>query len=224
MSQTGYGPAWHTTIRRSKFPEFTIKLFIISFKLGFSSGIRELIDAQFYGSFHLCKVKISCLKNLAQFCQVRCQCWQNESSMFKFFVFITRNETTHIASFLFSDSCFSAAQIAKTSHLALTAASLDNHLVLNARCNCLPFVISVVWCIGRQSDHHGETEKHFHNCNKVFSQFVLRTTQICGRIVRGRTEAVPLTMHRYLTYNCSHGRNLVGTRGRVPPLFQPGGT
>ena len=34
-------------------------------KLGFSSGIRELIDAQIYGSFHLCKVKISGLKSFA---------------------------------------------------------------------------------------------------------------------------------------------------------------
>jgi len=37
--------------------------FAISFKFGFSSGIRELIDAQFYRSFHLCKVKTSSLKN-----------------------------------------------------------------------------------------------------------------------------------------------------------------
>ena len=29
----------------------------LAFKLGFCSGIRELIDAQFYGSFHPCKVK-----------------------------------------------------------------------------------------------------------------------------------------------------------------------
>ena len=48
--------------RRGTFPcqgfgsKFTIKLFAISFKLEFSSGIRELIDAQFYKSFFLCKV------------------------------------------------------------------------------------------------------------------------------------------------------------------------
>ena len=51
---------WHTrvsqTIRRSKFP-CAIKLLASSFKLRFSGGIRELIDAQFCGSFHLCKVK-----------------------------------------------------------------------------------------------------------------------------------------------------------------------
>jgi len=156
---------------RRKFPKFTIKLFAISFKLGFSSGIRELIDAQLYGSFHLCKVKISRRKNFVQFCQVRRQCWQKESSMLKFFVFESRNETTYIASFLFCDRCFSAAQIAKISLLALTAASLDNHLVLNTRCNCRPFVLIVVWCIARQADHNGETMKHFHNCNKGFSQF-----------------------------------------------------
>jgi len=46
--------------------------------------------------------------------------------MFKFSVFISRSKTTHIASFLFSDSCFSAAQIAKISLLALTVASRDS--------------------------------------------------------------------------------------------------
>jgi len=64
--------------------------------------------------------------------------------MLKFFVFISRNKTMHIASYLFSDSCFSAAQIAQISLLALTAASLDNHLVLNARCSCQPFALVVV--------------------------------------------------------------------------------
>jgi len=54
------------------------------------------------------------------------------------FVFISRSETTHIAAFLFSDSCFSAAQIAEISLLAFTVASPDNHLVLYARCNCRP--------------------------------------------------------------------------------------
>jgi len=60
------------------------------------------------------------------------------------FVFISRSKTTHIASFIFSDSCFSAAQIAKISLLALTVAVLDNHLVLHARCNYRPFVFVVV--------------------------------------------------------------------------------
>jgi len=36
------------------------------------AAASELIDAQFYGSFHLCNVKTSRLKNFAQFCQVRC--------------------------------------------------------------------------------------------------------------------------------------------------------
>jgi len=48
--------------------------------------------------------------------------------MLQFFVFISRNETTHIASFLFSDSCYSAAQTAKISLLTLTVALRDNHL------------------------------------------------------------------------------------------------
>jgi len=58
---------WHTrvsqTIWRSKFPQFTIKPLAFSFELGFDSGIRKLIDAQFYGGFHLCKVETSRLKN-----------------------------------------------------------------------------------------------------------------------------------------------------------------
>ena len=64
--------------------QFTIKLFAVSIKLGFSSGIREHIDAQFYGSFHLCKVKTSRLKNFAQFCQVRCQSRQNKAPRWNF--------------------------------------------------------------------------------------------------------------------------------------------
>jgi len=60
------------------------------------------------------------------------------------FVFRSRSKTTHIASFLFSDSCFSAAQIAKISLLALTVASFDNHHVLHARCNRRPFVFMIV--------------------------------------------------------------------------------
>jgi len=77
-----------------------------------ATSVRDLIDAQFYGSFHLCKVKTFRVENFAQFCQMRCQCWQTESSMFIFFIFICRSKITYIASFLFSDSCFSSAQIA----------------------------------------------------------------------------------------------------------------
>jgi len=52
----------------------------------------------------------------------------------KYFVFTSRSERMRFA-FLLSHSCFSAAQIAKISLLALTVASLDNYLVLNTRCN-----------------------------------------------------------------------------------------
>jgi len=55
-------------------------------------------------------------------------------------VFLSCNETTHIASFLFSDRCFRVARIAKVLLLAPTVASLDGYLVLNATCNCRPFV------------------------------------------------------------------------------------
>ena len=99
--------SWHTRVNQiiqlSKFPKFTIKLFTIRFKLGFNSGIIELVDAQFYGCFHLCKVKTSRLKQFAQFFQVRYQCWQKVSTTLKCFVFISRSETTHVASFLFFD-------------------------------------------------------------------------------------------------------------------------
>jgi len=110
--------------------QFTIKLFAVSIKLRFSSGVRELIDALFYGSFHLRQVKTSHLKN--------CSVLSDEvpvlkkSAIVKFFVVISRRKTMHIASYLFSDCCFSAAKI---SLLTLTVASLDNHLVLHARCN-----------------------------------------------------------------------------------------
>ena len=155
-----------------------MRLFAISFKLGLSSGIRELIvDEQFHGSFHLCKLKTSAWKTLLcsvtdrTDCQVRCQCWQNERNMLNFFVFISRSITTHIASFLFSDSCFSSAQIAKISVLALIVASLDNHLVLHAHCNCRTFLFIVVWCNARQAGRNHKTVKHFHNCVKVLWQF-----------------------------------------------------
>ena len=46
----------------------------------------------------------------------------------------------HIVSFLFSDICFSAAQTPK---ISLLVASLHNHLVLHARCNCRPSVFIV---------------------------------------------------------------------------------
>jgi len=60
------------------------------------------------------KSKISRLKNFAQFCQVRCQCIQNEDAMLKFFVFTSRSKTTHMASFSSSNSCFTAVQQPKS--------------------------------------------------------------------------------------------------------------
>jgi len=47
----------------------------------------------------------------------------------EFFVFTSRSKKMLGASHFVSHSCFSAAQIAKISLLALTVASLDNHLV-----------------------------------------------------------------------------------------------
>jgi len=54
----------------------------------------------------------------------------------KYFVCTSRSKTMPFA-YLVSHSCFSAAHIAEISLLALTVASLDNYLVLNARCNFL---------------------------------------------------------------------------------------
>ena len=76
-------------------------------------------------------------------------------------------------SFLFSDSCFSATQIAKTSLLALTVAALCNRIVLHAHCNCRP--LSSLWSDASPGKSIAtapiETAKHFHNCSKVLSQF-----------------------------------------------------
>ena len=83
------------------------------------------------------------------------------------------NRLTHTGSFLFSDGCFSAGQIATISLLAVIVASHDNHPVLHECCNCRPFVFIVVRCIARQAYRKVKTWKHFglHNCIKMLSQF-----------------------------------------------------
>jgi len=70
--------------------------------------------------------------------------------------------------------CFSAAQIAKMSLLALHSCLTRQLPCLHARCNLqLPtFVFTVVWCLTRQADRNGETVKHFNNCIKVLSYFL----------------------------------------------------
>ena len=40
-----------------------------------------------------------------------------------------------------------------------------------------------------------------HNCITVFCSFAHHTVQICDSIVRGRSEAVRMAMHRYQAYN-----------------------
>ena len=95
----------------------TVSLFDVSFDLAAAS--ESLLMHRSTEAFICAKLKYPAWKVLL-FCQVRCQCWQKESSMLKFFVFRSRSETTHIVSFLFSDSCFSAAQTAKISLLILT--------------------------------------------------------------------------------------------------------
>jgi len=89
--------------------------------------------------------------------------------------------------------------MAKISLLALTVASLDNYLVLHARCNCRPFVFIVVWCIARQADWNGETVKHFHICIKVLSQF--RTPRCANLRQYSKRPKRCAWLHRYPTYN-----------------------
>jgi len=87
--------------------------------------------------------------------------------------------------------------------VALTVASLDNHLVLHARCNYRLFVSIAVRCISRQADRIGETVKYFHNRIKVLSQFrtpyCTNPRQYSMRPKRGGAHCV--TMHRYQNYN-----------------------
>jgi len=106
--------------------------------------------------------------------------------MLQCFVFVSRSKTTHIAPFLFSDSCFSAAQTAKISLLPFTVASLGQPPILHARYNCRPSVFIVVGCTARQADRNSETVKHFRNC--IFRSFAHHTIQISGSIVTGRSE------------------------------------
>jgi len=144
-------------------PQFTLKLFAISWKLGFTSGIRELIDAQFYGNFHLCKVRRSRLKTL-----LRSVWWggnvdEKVSTMLKFIFQKWLWNNAHSIIFIIWQ-LLQCGQIAKILRLALTVASHDNNLVLHARCMCRTFVFIVVWCIPMQADRSCEAVKHFHNC------------------------------------------------------------
>ena len=123
--------------------------------------------------------------------------------MLKIFVFMSRSKTTHIASFLFSDSCFSVAQIPQISLLALTVASLDNHLVLHARCNCRSFAFIVQQSDASPGKPIATVKQQSISiiALKCFRSFIHHTVQVCGRKITGRSEAVRMTMHRYHTYN-----------------------
>jgi len=170
--------------------QFTTKLFAINFKSGFKSGIREVIDAQFYGSSTCENSKHTVWKTFLSSVRRGIIVDKRKPACWIFFVFISCSKITHTASFLFSDSYFSAAQMAKSSLLALTVASLDHHLVFHA------------WCIARQADRNVETLQHFSIIAlKCFRSFVHHSVQICDSIVRGQSEAVRLIMHRYHTYN-----------------------
>jgi len=90
--------------------------------------------------------------------------------------------------------------MAKIALLALTVASLDNHLVLLARCNYRPFAFIVVWCIARQTDRNGETVKHFQNCIKVLSQF---RTPCCTNLQQYSNRP------RRCAWQCTHAKLII---------------
>jgi len=66
--------------------------------------------------FVCAKLKYCAWKTLLSSVRWGAKCRQRESSMLKIFVFVSLSETTHFASFFFSDSCLSAA----CSHCCLT--------------------------------------------------------------------------------------------------------
>jgi len=119
-------------IQRSKFPKFTTRLFAINSDLAAASENMLM---------HSCTEVFTCAKS-KHTSEKLCSVLSGEVPMLTKanhhveIVFLSGSKTAQIASFLFSDNCFSAAQIAKISLPALTVASLDNHLVLHARCNC----------------------------------------------------------------------------------------
>jgi len=111
-----------------------------------------------------------------------------------------KSQQNNVHCIIFLTNCFSAARIAKI--------SLSSHCRLSQQPHCfacalqLPtFFFVVVWCTVKQADRNGETVKHLHNCIKVLSQFRTAYCTNRGGIVRGRSEAVRMTMHRYQIYN-----------------------
>ena len=67
--------------------------------------------------------------------------------------------------------------------------------------NCRPFVFIVVWCIASQVDRMMKQQNTSIIALKCFRSFVHHAVQTCGSIMRGRSKAVRIAVHRYHTYN-----------------------
>ena len=114
--------------------------------------------------------------------------------MFKCFVFVSRSKATHIAPFLFSDSCFSAAQTAKISLLPFTVASLGQPPILHARYNCQPSVLHRR--ASRSQQWNSKTLPKLH-LSQFRTPYYTNQRQHSNRPKR----KVSTTMRRYQTYN-----------------------
>ena len=168
---------WHTrvsqTIRRWKLPNSLLNFLQLALSSDLVAASGSLLMHSSTEAFIYAKIKHSACKTFLSSVRWGGNVDKRKASWWFLFVFRIRSKTTHIASSLFCDRCFSAAQIARISILALAVAALDNHLVLHAPCNCRLFVFIIVWsviyawCMARQGDRSGETVKHFHNCIKI---------------------------------------------------------
>jgi len=167
---------WHTrlgkTIRPSKFHWFTIKLLEVSFTLGFSS-IRELTDAQFFWSFHLCKVLNIPPEKLCSVLPGEVATLTKGEYHVEFFWYHKPHKNNaHCITYIFWPLLNSVPPKSPKSHSCLSLVPRSTTiLALHPHSNCRPFVFIVVWCIARKANRNGETGKHFHSCIKVLSQF-----------------------------------------------------
>ena len=114
--------------------------------------------------------------------------------MLQCFVFVSRSKATHIAPFLFSDSCFSAAQTAKISLLPFTVASLGQPPILHARYNCQPSVLHRR--ASRSQQWNSKTLPKLH-LSQFRTPYYTNQRQHSNRPKR----KVSTTMRRYQTYN-----------------------
>jgi len=90
----------------------------------------------------------------------------------KFFVFTSRSKTMHIASFLISHSCFSVAQIAKTSLLA-PHSCITRQLLCFARALQLPtFCLHCCFCLLTKYTKVGDS----YSCTVIYINYEVTIT------------------------------------------------